>query len=360
MATDMTAALSRRFVLRGFGAALAAIGLPAAAAAESAGNPLFATAFMDGGRFGMAILDRDGVLLRQIALPGRGHDVAADAGGRHLVAFARRPGVFAVAIDRRRDGEPVVFHCPPNRHFYGHGLFIDKGRLLVATENDYGNGQGVLGLYDATDGFRRIGEWSSHGTGPHDLALSPDGSSLIVANGGMETHPDFGRQILNLAFMEPSLVFLDAADGSLRERHTLPPQWSRLSTRHLDVMPDGRVFVGCQWQGEANECPPLLLSFALGEDRREHDLGALADRLNGYVGSVSANRRSGLIAITSPRGDIAIFMEAASGRVVGSQAGIDLCGAAPLANGFVTSTGTGNFAGRARAPLAFDNHILAL
>ncbi|WP_114389180.1 DUF1513 domain-containing protein [Notoacmeibacter marinus] len=356
----MAGDLSRRTLLRGFGAALAAIGLPAAVTAESAGDPLFATAIMEGERFAMAILDRDGVLLRRIALPGRGHDVTADPDGGRIVAFARRPGVFAVAVDRRADRQPSVFHCPPDRHFYGHGLFIDKGRLLVATENDYGNGHGVLGLYDATDGFRRIGEWPSHGVGPHDLALSPDGRSLIVANGGMETHPDFGRQILNLAFMEPSLVFLDPADGSLKERHTLPPQWSRLSTRHMDVAADGRVFVGCQWQGEANDCPPLLLSFARGEDRREHDLGELAARLNGYVGSVSANRRSGLIAITSPRGDIAIFMEAASGKVVGSRAGVDLCGVAPLANDFVTSTGTGRFGTSDLASIAFDNHILAL
>ncbi|OXT01596.1 hypothetical protein B7H23_01065 [Notoacmeibacter marinus] len=356
----MSIAFSRRTILRGFGAALATIGLPTVARAEEAGDPLFATAFMEGERFGMAILDRDGNLLRRISLPGRGHDVTADSSGDHIVAFARRPGTFALALDRRKSREPQVFHCPPNRHFYGHGLFIDRDRLLVATENDYEKGRGVLGLYDAMNGFRRIDEWSSHGVGPHDLALSPDGRSLIVANGGMETHPDFGRQILNLALMEPSLVFLDAADGSLKERHTLPPDWSRLSTRHMDITAGGRVFVGCQWQGEANDCPPLLLSFARGEDRREHDLGKFARRLNGYVGSVSVNNRSGLIAITSPHGDIAIFMDAGRGEVVGSRNGVDLCGVAPLANDFVTSTGTGRFGTSDLASMAFDNHILAL
>ncbi|WP_253379311.1 DUF1513 domain-containing protein [Notoacmeibacter sp. MSK16QG-6] len=344
----------------GFSAALATIGLPMAATAEKTGNPLFATAFMEGERFGMAILDSEGELLHRIALPGRGHDVTADSTGRHLVAFARRPGTFAVAVNRQKGSEPKVFACPPTRHFYGHGLFIDDDRLLVATENDYENGIGVLGLYDATDGFRRIGEWSSHGVGPHDLVMSPDGRSLIVANGGMETHPDFGRQILNLASMEPSLAFIDVADGSLKEKHTLPPDWARLSTRHMDITQDGQVFVGCQWQGEAAACPPLLLSFALGEDRREYDLGELAPRLDGYVGSVSVNQNEGQVAITSPHGDLAIMLDAGSGRVIGLQEGVDICGVAPLSGGFLTSSGTGRFGDHELKPIAFDNHILAL
>ncbi len=352
--------ISRRSVLHGFGAVLASIGLPEAVLADVAGDPLFATALMEGDTHAMAILDRDGSILRRIALPGRGHDVTCDAGGRHLVAFARRPGTFAVALDRRGEAEPVVFHSPADRHFYGHGVFLDGDRLLAATENDYENGRGVLGLYDATDNFRRVGEWSSHGVGPHDLSLSPDGSSLIIANGGMDTHPDYGREVLNLASMEPSLVFLDAADGSLKEKHVLPADWSRLSTRHMDVTADGTVFVGCQWQGAAAECPPLLLSFRAGEDRRDYELGPLGHRLSGYVGSVCVNRRSDRVAITSPHGDLAIILDAADGRIIGSEEDVDLCGVAPLAGGFVTSTGTGRFAGQPHPRIAFDNHILAL
>ncbi|WP_158598419.1 DUF1513 domain-containing protein [Notoacmeibacter ruber] len=351
---------SRRTILQGFGALLAGFGLPEAVHAEKVGNPLFATALMEGEQYGMAILDSDGEVLRRVVLPGRGHDVTCDKGGRHIVAFARRPGTFALAIDQQRDREPVVFHSPPNRHFYGHGVFIQNDKLLVATENDFDNGRGVLGLYDVTDGFRRIGEWSSHGIGPHDLALSPDGKSLIIANGGMDTHPDYGREVLNLATMEPSLVFLDPSDGSLREKHALPNEWSRLSTRHMDVAADGTVFVGCQWQGVASECPPLLLSFRAGEGRRDYELGELATRLQGYVGSVSVNRDAERVAITSPHGDLAIMLDTRTGTVTGVEEGVDLCGAAPLAQGFITSTGTGRF-GRNNLPgLSFDNHILAL
>ena len=346
--------------MRGFGAALAGVGLPDAVLAEKAGHPLFATALMQGEDYAMAIVDRDGAILRRIALPSRGHGVTSDNAGHHLVVFARRPGTFALAVDRMGRGEPIVFHCPTDRHFYGHGVFLDNDRLLAATENDYENGRGVLGLYDATDSFRRIGEWSTHGIGPHDLALSPDGKSLIVANGGMDTHPDYGREILNSASMEPSVVFLDPDDGSLKEKHGLPGDWSRLSTRHMDIATNGTVFVGCQWQGAVEDCPPLLLSFRAGEDRRDYDLDGLSRRLSGYVGSVCVNRLSNEVAITSPRGDLAIVLDAASGRVIGTEEGIDLCGVAPLARGFVTSTGTGRFAATRTDGVAFDNHILAV
>ena len=35
------------------------------------------------------------------------------------------------------------------------------------------------------------------------------GRMLAIANGGIETNPDFGRTKLNLDHMEPSLVLVD-------------------------------------------------------------------------------------------------------------------------------------------------------
>ena len=81
----------------------------------------------------------------------------------------------------------------------------------------------MIGVYDATDGFRRIGEFPTHGVGPHELLLLDDGRTLAIANGGIETHPDFGRAKLNIATMKPSFVFVDRITGDLIEKHELPP-----------------------------------------------------------------------------------------------------------------------------------------
>ena len=42
-------------------------------------------------------------------------------------------------------------------------------------------------------GTSRIGELASFGVGPHEVVLMPDGATLVVANGGIRTHPDRDR-----------------------------------------------------------------------------------------------------------------------------------------------------------------------
>ncbi|WP_375263038.1 DUF1513 domain-containing protein [Palleronia sp.] len=346
--------MHRREVLLG----LAAAALPLRARAQT--GPVFAAATIEGERHGIALLSRDGEILHHLLLPGRGHDVTASPDGRWIVAFARRPGTFALATSPAGDA-PHVFTAPEGRHFYGHGVFSPDGRLLIATENDYENARGVLGLYDATDGFARIGEWDTHGIGPHDLNLMPDGRTLVVANGGMDTHPDYGREILNLPTMEPSVVFLDAGDGHLIERHTLPAAWSQHSTRHMDLLPDGSVFVGCQWQGAMADCPPMLLRFRKGEGQAAIGLGAEAEAaFRGYVGSVATNPGAGTVAITSPHGDVAAIVDGVSGKLLSLRHQADVCGVAWDGADFITSDGAGHFGARAHPGLVFDNHIFRL
>ena len=43
--------------------------------------------------------------------------------------------------------------------------------MLYATENDFEGARGMIGIYDVTARFKRIGEFPSHGLGPHDLAF---------------------------------------------------------------------------------------------------------------------------------------------------------------------------------------------
>src|SRR5690606_9919478 len=120
------------------------------------------------GTYALAFVTADGKLLREIPLSGRGHDVALSPDGASGVAFARRPGQFAVSFDLNGARPPVIFETPPDRHFCGHGVFSQDGRLLYATENDFDAGRGVLGVYDAGASFRRIGELQSHGLDPHE------------------------------------------------------------------------------------------------------------------------------------------------------------------------------------------------
>ena len=59
--------------------------------------------------------------------------------------------------------------------------------------------------------FAVVGEIDTHGIDPHEVAWLPDGRSLLVANGGIMTHPRTFRRKLNIPTMDPSLCVLDAA-----------------------------------------------------------------------------------------------------------------------------------------------------
>ena len=147
----------------------------------------------DGG-YAAAIFDPHRGDIARVSLPGRGHDAVARPSRAECVIFARRPGNFAVVLSPDRLTQPVWFTTPETRHFYGHGAFSRDGRLLYTTENDIASGSGMIGVRDATDNYRHVAEFSAYGIGPHDIAVMPDGVTVVVANGGIETHPDSGRQ----------------------------------------------------------------------------------------------------------------------------------------------------------------------
>ncbi|EFG2885926.1 DUF1513 domain-containing protein, partial [Escherichia coli] len=210
--------IDRRDFLRSAGAGFLAALAPMSYARAMETDAVFATAFQKrDGTYGAAIFSEQGKLIYQIDLPERGHDISFDPVSKRSVVFARQPGSFMIVFDHTGMAKPLTIPSISGRHYYGHGAFSRDGALLYVTENDFENAAGVVGVYDATDGFRRTGEFPTYGVGPHELLLLEDGQTLAIANGGIETHPDFGRAELNLATMRPNFVFVDSRSGALIE-----------------------------------------------------------------------------------------------------------------------------------------------
>ena len=358
--------IGRRDFLAAAGTGFAALLAPRAALALDAADAVFASAYKaPDGAYGVATLTEAGEIVHAWRLPMRGHDVVTHRASGRGAAFARRPGTHGLAFDMTRRHAPQVFSTPAGRHFYGHGAFSADGRLLYATENDFDGVRGVVGIYDATDGYRRVGELPTHGLGPHEAMLMPDGRTLAVANGGIETHPDYGRRQLNLAAMQPSIAFVDAETGDLLARHDLPEAYARLSTRHVDVDADGLLWFGCQYQGEAGDAVPLIGHAGVDAPLAWLDLPEEAGAaLKNYVGAIVVNRDSGLIGVTSPRGNAAVEIRPggasrANARDVTVRHLSGVSGVAPDRGGFVYSSMKGGFNERRTAQL-WDNHIRAI
>lgn len=262
----------------------------------------------------------------------------------------------------------------PGRHVYGHGIFSADGDLLYATENAYDeDAAGIIGVYDAANGFRRIGEMNSGGIGPHDIRFMPDGQTLVVANGGIRTHPDMARVKLNLDTMDPSITYIDAADGRVLEQARQPESLHWNSMRHLAVTPTGTVLCVQQWQGPADRSPPLV---AVHERGAPLELLSAPDtvqgRLRNYCGSATVDRSGSVGAVSAPRGGLVTFWDLKARRFLGSTEVPDGCGIAPAQEnaGFVITSGAGGAwhwrAGDANALPAipedrrWDNHLTRL
>ncbi len=347
-------AIDRRSFLASLGATLAgslaggrALANPAAAA------PLFVSACLDSAdAAAVAVFSLDGEMIFRTSLPDRGHDIAIRPGSPDLVAFARRPGNWAAIIDRRTGAVSRVITAPPGRHFYGHGVFSADGSLLYATENRMATGEGLLGLYEPASGYRRIGEMPSFGVGPHDLAFLPGQARMVVANGGIRTHPDTGREILNKDAMEPSLAIIDPRGQTVLASVDLGPSLKGLSIRHLAVSPAGETVFGCQFEGDRDEMPALV--GILTPDGRTRFLDMPEDDLDAmenYVGSVTLDATGRIAAATSPKGNTIAWWDLETGRYLGRRRMSDVCGIAPapLAGVFLATSGN---AGVRLAPVA--------
>ena len=131
--------------------------LAAGAAAVFAGKPVRAdaggrylsAAASFAGRYAVVAVGEDGEIAFDLDLADRGHGLAVRPGSSEAICFARRPGKFALVIDTLVGAVVTEIPAAPSRHFSGHGLFVQGGDLLLATENDEVRHEGVIGVYDA-------------------------------------------------------------------------------------------------------------------------------------------------------------------------------------------------------------------
>lgn len=369
-ATDRTV-IGRRTLL--WGAALAFGLAPRSASADT--RLLVSTARLPDRRFAVVAVEPDGTVRFATPLPERGHEPVLALRRGEVVVLARRPGRFLAVVDIADGAVRRLLAAPDGRHFYGHAVFDREERLLYTTENDYDAGRGVIGVWDAAAGYTRAGEVDAHGIGPHDLALGPDGRSLVIANGGLLTHPDSGRAKLNLSTMQPSLVVLDPRSGTMLRRLILPRELHQLSIRHLAVAPDGGIGFGMQYEGPAGDAVPLagLWSPDGGVALLPQDHAAPADTRN-YVGDLAIDARGRYLAASFPRGNRVGVWDLRTRRPVGLVSAPDGCGLQGEAGTehFWISDGAGAIGpldpGRSLTRttvtpipgLAFDNHFARL
>ena len=322
------------------------------------------------------VFDAGGEPLADLPLPSRGHGFAAHPVSGDIVAFARRPGTFAVVFDPRHGQRKITIEAAEGRRFCGHGLFARGGALLVATELDHASGDGRLGLYDVANGYRRIGEYRCGGLDPHEALLLSDGNTLAVANGGILTDPEAPGVKLNRDRLESSLAYIDLRDGAILAQHRLAESLAQLSLRHMAMNQNGLLAIAMQYEGASGDRVPLVVTHRPGERHLEVLAAPERDlaRLRNYCGSVAYDVSGRYLAVTSPVGGIVAVWDIAARELLGVAEQADVCGlAAGGAPGeFIVTSGLAGpraLAVSTQAPslgqvlartAAWDNHLLRL
>jgi hypothetical protein len=366
----------RRFLATlGAGLLAAPLRLTAGGMQDAASSELFLTASdNEQGRHFVSGFDGEGRKRFQIPTEVRLHSLTVHPTQPGVaVAFARRAGTLAYAFDFVTGEQRALIQSRLDRHFYGHGQYSADGRYLFTTENDYEQGRGVIGVRDGSD-YRLLGEMPSYGIGPHDIHLLSDGTTLVVAIGGIRTHPDSGRSKLNLSDMKPSLAYIDSRDGKLLGQYFL--QNHKLSIRHLAVSTDDVVGIGLQYQGPPTDRVPLV---GVHHGDSEIVLIEAPDDVLGqmqqYVASICIESHRGIAGVTCPRGNVVTFWDIRNHRFLKSLAIRDAAGIGLSSNRreFVITTGQGEIFRVASGSLTpasqgpvrvqatrWDNHLVAV
>ncbi|WP_286240675.1 DUF1513 domain-containing protein [Neptuniibacter halophilus] len=340
--------------------------------AETRGTaPLFASAAKTrAGEYQLRLIDQQGKVQFSHTLPARAHHVERHPNRPLLAVVGRRPETFIDLLDYQNKTLLQRIHSSPGQHFYGHAIFSPDGRYLISSENQINTGEGLIVVRDLQQKAVVIRQFSSAGTGPHELKMMPDGRTLVVANGGILTHPNRGREKLNLETMQPSLAYLDLASGQLLEQVFMPQTLHQLSIRHFDINPRGRVAIALQYQGAKSDDVPLV---AFHTRSRPLQLVRAPAEVNlamkQYCGSARYDRSGQVAAISSPRGNLVTFWNE-QGEYLSQVASRDGCGLAATPNDaeFLITTGRGRCyrynasnGQREKVPLseivAWDNHL---
>jgi len=356
--------LNRRAFLKGVACVTA---MPLVASCSRVRQTLLTSAATDrqGNHFMMG-LDEQLQPTFKTALAKRGHGVIFNKATNQALAFARRPGRYIQVLDVLSNR--VLHEIAPqhNRLFFGHGTFCAQGRFLYVTENDFEKARGVIGVYDSAKAYQKVDEFYAHGVGSHEIQRLAGSNTLVVANGGIHTHPEYPRQKLNLATMKPNLSFIDAGQGKLIKQQFLADH--QASIRHIAVN-ESQVAVGLQHQSNTTQNSPIC-AYSDGEQfSLQQASGPLAPELKHYIASAALGR-NGLLAFTAPRGNRVLFIDSQRDTLVGLLELRDVAGICYQKDKdrFYVSTGTGAIypingntlslgPGRQFDELKWDNHM---
>jgi hypothetical protein len=268
---------------------------------KDTGAPFYLLALLD--------LDAEPLAPHYLQLDFFGHGLARDPLAPERFALFEKIGTGAALLDLRARNVLQPITTVRARLFYGHGAFSPDGAQLFATETDKARDDaGVIAVRDGRT-MALLGEFPSHGVGPHDCRLIDGGATMVIANGG---HPIGGA-------VAPSVTYVDVKSQKLLERLELDVP--TVNAGHLHVARDGSlVLVSAPRDGLPDQATKQRGALSLRAPGRplarvQQPAATVAGML-GETLSIALHEPSGVVAVTNPEGDLLTFWSVRSGELV--------------------------------------------
>lgn len=306
-------------------------------------EPSYASASVDKeGQHWLVVFNSSAVEQMRYPLPSRAHQVIKHPKKSWVLVVARRPGQYLLVVDLTTGKLVKQLDVIQGQDFCGHMQISQNGCYLYTTENTTLTSQGLVVVRDIHKQFRPVQQFSSGGIGPHQLKLSTDGNTMVVANGGIHT---LDRVKLNLKSMQSNLSYIDLKTQKVTEQVGLPQQQhAQLSIRHIDVNNSDKTLIAMQYQGEMTDKVPLVAIHKRGQPLQFLTIpDQVFYQLKQYCGSACFDRSGNTVAVSAPKGDKILFWDLAKNRFLGSAKVRDGCGIAQdvTNTSFVVSSGRG-------------------
>lgn len=226
---------------------------------------------------------------------------------REAVMFEKHgPGCCVVDLD---EGEVLrSIACDQARQFYGHGAFSQTGDRLFCTETDLRDGRrGYITVRDGTS-YAPLGDFPSHGLAPHDCMFAPDGTTLVIANGGSAAGRDDER---------PCVTYVDSRDGKLLE--SVPVPHTGINAGHLALTASGDLaLVSAPRDGydPTRACGGISIKSAAAQMKTLAEPTDVLEALHGETLSVAIHASTRVVGATTPLADLVTFWSLDTGALV--------------------------------------------
>lgn len=256
-------------------------------------------------------------IVSDFSVPDEVHLATFFPNNKYILVCSRKPNASLLKYDL--NGNMLAELKPlANQHFEGHGIFSLDEKYIYTTASDFEVGKGKLLKLNSHD-LSLVEQFDTQGIGPHELVWQSE-KHIAIANTGVLTHPDSGREILNKDNIQSNIVLFNSQTHSIDHSWQVPQLG--LSARHLDRMDNGSLVIGCQYKKQ-DQRPPCIAFASIDNISNKKNQGLVfADTGNeslhwnmlGYSASIKAIPNSIQALISNPRGHLLTQWQQKAGK----------------------------------------------